>query len=82
MRVRLPHYYIKALREFWKQGILTEAEVREKDVLVIGLSYFGTGVIAALQEPFLSRGARVDYVPLFNENFGISSSLPEVADVM
>ena len=82
MRVRLHHYYIKALREFWEQGVLTEAEVREKDVLVIGLSYFGTGVIAALQEPFLSRGARVDYVPLFNEDFGISSSLPEVADVM
>ena len=67
MRVRLHHYYIKALREFWEQGVLTEAEVREKDVLVIGLSYFGTGVIAALQEPYLSREARRDNHPGFNQ---------------
>jgi len=46
MRVRLPHYYIKALREFWKQGILTEAEVREKDVLVIGFFFFWAGGVA------------------------------------
>ena len=39
MRVRLHHYYIKALREFWEQGVLSEVagvmEGKQYDLVVL-----------------------------------------------
>ena len=71
-------YYTKMLKGLWQTGALTAEEVCGKDVLLMGASCFGGMAVAILQQPFLSAGAKVDYVPFFNDTVGISASLAEL----
>ncbi len=75
-------YYTKMLKELWKNGVLTQEEASGKDVLLIGLPYSGSELISILQQPFFSVGAKVDYVPLFNEALGISASLAQLEEIV
>ena len=43
-------YYAKMLKELWKNGVLTQEETSGKDVLLAGLSYFGSGPVSVLQQ--------------------------------
>ena len=75
-------YYTKMLKELWKNGVLTQEEASGKDVLLIGLSYSGSELISILQQPFFSVGAKVEYVPLFNEALGSSASLTQLEEIV
>lgn len=72
--------YTGMLKELWENGVLTQEEVSGKDVLLVGLSYAGSGLVNVLQQPFFAAGAKVDYVPLFNDALGVSASLAQLEE--
>ena len=78
----LPYYAKMLLKELWKNGVLTQEETSGKDVLLVGLSYSGSGLVSVLQQPFFAAGAKVDYAPLFNDALGVSASLPQLEETV
>ena len=71
-------YYTKMLKALWSNGVLTADEVRGKDVLLIGLSYFGDEALTALQHSFLAADARLAYAPLFNGRMNTNPYLAQL----
>ena len=71
-------YYTKMLKALWSNDVLTADEVRGKDVLLIGLSYFGDEALPALQHSFLAADARLDYAPLFNGRMNTNPYLAQL----
>lgn len=73
-------YYTKMMKALWSERFLTADEMCGKDVLLVGLSSFGSDLVSVLQQPFFAAGAKVDYAPLFNEHIGVSSSLAQLEE--
>ena len=72
--------YTKMMKALWSEKFLTADEMCGKDVLLVGLSCFGSALVSVLQQPFFAAGAKVDYAPLFNEYIGVSSSLAQLEE--
>ena len=73
-------YYTKMMKALWSEKFLTADEMCGKDVLLVGLSSFGSDLVSVLQQPLFAAGAKVDYAPLFNEHIGVSSSLAQLEE--
>ena len=53
-------YYTKMMKALWSEKFLTADEMCGKDVLLVGLSYSGSGLVSVLQQPFFAAGAKVE----------------------
>lgn len=76
------HYYIGMLQELFKQQLFTEDELKDKDVLILGFFGVGANILAMLLKPFQEAGAKITYMPLFNENLAHRTSLPQLEEAL